>query len=81
MKPEHLPPELSHDFAGRQIATSREVPLKDLEARYIWEALRRHRWNRLETAKSLGMSKSTFFRKVKSLGIELPEKDGRYSPD
>ena len=79
MTPEHLPPELAHDFAGRQIATSREVPLKDLEARYIWEALRRHNWNRLETAKSLGMSKSTFFRKVKALGIELPKKDGRHS--
>ena len=81
MNPEHLPPELAHDFGGRQIGASREVPLKDLEARYIWEALRRHNWNRLETAKSLGMSKSTFFRKVKSLGIDLPKKDGRYSPE
>jgi PAS domain S-box-containing protein len=79
MKPEHLPLELAHDFAGRQIDTSREVPLKDLEARYIWEALRRHDWNRLATARSLGMSKSTFFRKVKALRIELPKKDGRNS--
>lgn len=81
MTQEHLPPELAHDFAGRQIATSREVPLKDLEARYIWEALRRHNWNRLETAKSLGISKSTFFRKVKALGVELPKKDGRHSQE
>jgi PAS domain S-box-containing protein len=81
MKPEHLPPELAHDFDDHQTGTSREVPLKDLEARYIWEALRRHNWNRLETARSLGISKSTFFRKVKSLGIELPKKDGRYSQD
>jgi transcriptional regulator with PAS, ATPase and Fis domain len=79
MKPEHLPPELTHDFGEGQTGGSREVPLKDLEARYIWEALRRHNWNRLETARSLGISKSTFFRKVKSLGIELPEKDGRHS--
>jgi PAS domain S-box-containing protein len=79
MAPEHLPPELAHDFADHQTGTSREIPLKDLEARYIWEALRRHNWNRLDTAKSLGMSKSTFFRKVKALGIELPKKDGRHS--
>jgi PAS domain S-box-containing protein len=79
MKPEHLPPELAHDFGDRRTGTAREVPLKDLEARYIWQALRRHNWNRLETARSLGMSKSTFFRKVKALGIELPRKDGRYS--
>jgi PAS domain S-box-containing protein len=78
IKPEHLPPEMSHDFSSHPVGTSSgEVPLKALEARYIWEALRRHDWNRLATAKSLGMSKSTFFRKVKALGIELPKKDGR----
>ena len=77
--PEHLPPELAPEFRGPQLDTSREMPLKDLEARYIWEALRRHSWNRLATAKALGMSKSTFFRKVKALRIELPEKDGRNS--
>ncbi len=79
MEPEHLPHELTHDIGDRQTGTSREVPLKDLEARYIREALRRRGWNRLATARSLGMSKSTFFRKVKALGIELPKKDGRYS--
>jgi len=77
--PEHLPPELATEFRGSPVDTSREIPLKDLEARYIWEALRRHSWNRLATAKALGMSKSTFFRKVKALRIELPEKDGRNS--
>jgi PAS domain S-box-containing protein len=77
--PEHLPPELAPNFRGPRLDTSQEMPLKDLEARYIWEALRRHDWNRLATAKALGMSKSTFFRKVKALQIELPEKDGRNS--
>jgi len=77
--PKHLPPELAPIFRSPQLDTSREVRLKDLEARYIWEALRRHDWNRLATAKALGMSKSTFFRKVKALQIELPDKDGRNS--
>jgi DNA-binding NtrC family response regulator len=75
--PKHLPAEMAPNFRSPQLDTSREVRLKDLEARYIWEALRRHDWNRLATAKALGMSKSTFFRKVKALRIELPDKDGR----
>jgi PAS domain S-box-containing protein len=77
--PEHLPPELAPNFRSHQVDTSREIGLKDLEARYIWETLRRHDWNRLATAKALGMSKSTFFRKVKALEIELPDMDGRHS--
>jgi PAS domain S-box-containing protein len=77
MQPEHLPPEMSHATGASQSDASRETPLEELEARYIWDILRRHDWNRLATAKALGMSKSTFFRKVKALGIELPEKDGR----
>ncbi len=81
IQPKHLPPEMSLDIGGPPLDTTREMPLKDLEARYIWEALRRHDWNRLATAKSLGMSKSTFFRKVKALQIELPDKDGRNSPE
>ena len=77
IRPEHLPPEMSYGSAGPSADRAREMSLKDLEARYIWEALRRHGWNRLATARALGMSKSTFFRKVKALRIELPEKDGR----
>jgi transcriptional regulator of acetoin/glycerol metabolism len=40
-------------------------------------ALRRNDFNRLEAARSLGMHKSTFFRKIRRLGIELPAQDGR----
>jgi transcriptional regulator of acetoin/glycerol metabolism len=74
---EHLPPEFIPKIHNSAWTPSGELRLKDLEARYIWEALRRNNWNRLATARSLGMSKSTFFRKVKTLQMQLPEKDGR----
>lgn len=77
--PEHLPPEFTPNIRGTNLQTSGDMPLKDLEARYLWEALRRNNWNRLATARALGMSKSTFFRKIKALKIQLPDKDGRSS--
>ena len=49
-----------------------------MEAQAILEALKRNNYNRLAAARDLGMHKSTLFRKIKALGIELPEIDGRY---
>jgi DNA-binding NtrC family response regulator len=51
--------------------------IKAIETRAILEALERNRNNRLAAARELGMHKSTFFRKIHSLGIELPREDGR----
>jgi len=73
--PEHLPYDLAPKIVGAE--PSGEMRLKDLEARYIWDALRRNRWNRAATARALGISRSTFFRKVRDLKIELPGTDGR----
>jgi transcriptional regulator with PAS, ATPase and Fis domain len=47
------------------------------EAIAIVTALKRNRYNRLAAAKELGMHKSTLFRKIKRLDIDLPEIDGR----
>jgi len=47
------------------------------ERQAIQDALRRNRFNRLAAARELGMHKSTLFRKIKALGIDLPETDGR----
>jgi len=48
------------------------------EADAIREALERNGYNRLAAARELGMHKSTLFRKLKKLQIELPEIDGRH---
>ena len=51
--------------------------MKSLERMHIAEAIRRHRGNRKAAACGLGIHPSTLFRKIKSLGIQLPENDGR----
>ena len=70
---EHLPawinPEVLVPPAG--------AGFEELERQYILTALKSNNYNRLETAKQLGIHKTTFFRKVRKLGIELPDRDGR----
>jgi transcriptional regulator with PAS, ATPase and Fis domain len=51
-----------------------------LDAQIIRTALERNQYNRLATARELGVHKSTLFRRMKRLGIALPERDGRSRP-
>jgi PAS domain S-box-containing protein len=53
--------------------------LEEMEARFLREALARNRWSRQETARELGIHKTTLHRKIRRLGIELPPMDGRTS--
>lgn len=75
---EHLPDYLQQT----QIHTSTDAyhPLVELESQLILEALKKNHWNRLKAAKDLGIHKSTLFRKIRKLGIELPTQDGRSAP-
>jgi PAS domain S-box-containing protein len=74
---EHLPgdivPVSLHGAGGTKMIDT----VKASEAQAIREALDRTGGNRLAAARELGMHKSTLFRKVRLLGIELPEEDGR----
>jgi PAS domain S-box-containing protein len=49
------------------------------ERRAILDALERNAGNREAAARDLGLHKSTLFRKVRALGLSLPEQDGRSS--
>ena len=69
--PEHLRP------ARRDERLEQTKSLDELEARFLEEVLRRNDWNRLTTARELGIHKTTLWRKIKRLGIELPDMDGR----
>ncbi len=51
--------------------------IDDFQKQMILDALRRNNWNRTATAKDLGMHKTTLYRKIRNLGIELPARDGR----
>jgi PAS domain S-box-containing protein len=75
IRPEHLPEQLRPVESGPP--TSAAETLEELEARFIYEALKRNDWNRSATARELGIHKTTLWRKIKRLGIELPDKHRR----
>jgi PAS domain S-box-containing protein len=73
----HLPEELKTHTTGWKgnagIRTAHEI----LDIQSIQTALKRNGYNRLATAKELGIHKTTLFRRIKKLGIALPEHNGR----
>ncbi len=67
--PEHLPDPLRPpDSPDRKTSP---LSLEDLEAEMIREALFRNNNNRSATARQLGIHKTTLWRKMKKLGIEV----------
>ena len=74
----HLPEELT----GRALSTS-DLSMHSahniLDTRAILTALEETGYNRLEAAQKLGIHKTTLFRRIKKLGITLPDRDGRSS--
>jgi PAS domain S-box-containing protein len=73
----HLPPDVVPLAPRARSAATLDRTVSAVEAQSIREALERNGGNRAAAARELGMHKSTFFRKVRRLGIELPELDGR----
>jgi len=73
----HLPPALRPNKGDFVFQISRGGSLKEIEAKLIQDAVRRNGGNRNAAARELGIHPSTLFRKVKAMGIELPNKDGR----
>jgi len=67
----HLPESLFIRSAGQE--TTDSTSLKDMESTYLLNTLKQNNWNRLQTARQLGMHKSTLYRKIKSLGLSLPQ--------
>jgi PAS domain S-box-containing protein len=77
---EHLPEELTAHGASRTSSPDMRTARDLIDAQAIRVALERNGYNRLRAAKELGIHKTTLFRKMKSLGIVLPEQDGRSRP-
>jgi PAS domain S-box-containing protein len=75
IQPHHLTEELQPETSSPQ-RESLDL-LSEYERELILNALRRNQWNRLQTAKELGIHKTTLFRKIHKLGIDLPDVDGR----
>ena len=73
IKPEHLPVELQvPGAAAPTMAVAKSF--SDVEAQFIWEALVRNDFSRAATAREMGVHKTTLWRKMKKLGIEVPQK-------
>jgi PAS domain S-box-containing protein len=77
IRPEHLPMELAAFAIPAASGGDLSTTVRTVEAQAIRDALERNGNNRTAAARDLGMHKSTFFRKIKALGIRLPEQDGR----
>ncbi len=71
----HLPEHLRPQEEGAVISGTKS--LDELEARFLLDTLRRNNWSRQATARELGVHKTTLWRKIRRLGIELPPVDGR----
>jgi PAS domain S-box-containing protein len=75
---EHLPEELTgNTHTPRGHDTGIRAARALIDAQSIRSALERNSYNRLAAARDLGVHKSTLFRKIKKLGIALPDTDGR----
>jgi PAS domain S-box-containing protein len=77
IEPHHLPADLRPPSLAAGESKRSDRSLKSIEAQAIVDALRRNQWHRQAAADDLGIHKTTLFRKIAALGIELPEEDGR----
>jgi transcriptional regulator with PAS, ATPase and Fis domain len=72
----HLPEELTGrkpSGGDLRIESAHDI----LDTRAILRALEESGYNRLAAAQKLGIHKTTLFRRIKKLGISLPDRDGR----
>jgi PAS domain S-box-containing protein len=74
---EHLPEELTAGRPPAPAAADMKKTRDLLEAQAIRTALDRNDGNRTAAARELGIHKSTLFRKMKRLNMNVPDKDGR----
>ncbi|MFO7937540.1 MAG: sigma 54-interacting transcriptional regulator [Kiritimatiellia bacterium] len=75
----HLPSELGKTDGYKSAVPEMKSAHRILDVQTIQAALENNNYNRLAAARELGIHKTTLFRKIKKLGIVLPEQDGRSS--
>ncbi len=72
---EHLPDVLRSDRIDPDSCSP--ATLEEMEREFLTRKLAENGYNRLETAKALGIHKTTLHRKIRKLGLDLPDRDGR----
>ncbi|MCF8044833.1 MAG: Fis family transcriptional regulator, partial [Desulfarculaceae bacterium] len=76
IKPEHLPAQLTAKPAvpspgGNSETETGTDPVRQAQTRLLIDALKRCNYNRKKAAEYLGIHKSTLYRRIKRLGIDL----------
>jgi DNA-binding NtrC family response regulator len=71
---EHLPAELVERYAGVSPRPDSST-MAELEAQFLYDALARNGFNRAATARELGVHKTTLWRKMKKLNVQVPTAD------
>jgi transcriptional regulator with PAS, ATPase and Fis domain len=71
IQPRHLPEIFGGVSLPENIAFTKES-IKGIEAAHLTTTLKRHNWDRQKSAKTLGMHRSTLYRKMRVLGISPP---------
>lgn len=74
---EQLPDELTGTSPVHGESGSMDAVLRSAEKQSILSAMKRNHFNRAAAARELGIHKTTLYRKMKSLDLPLPEKNGR----
>jgi transcriptional regulator with PAS, ATPase and Fis domain len=73
--PEHLPTRVREQASGASLVSSEEAQrLEEVERKAILQVLRKHQFNRTETAKALGISRRALIYKLqrfRKLGYEI----------
>ncbi|RMF69447.1 MAG: PAS domain-containing protein [Calditrichaeota bacterium] len=69
IEPQHLPPELLRHPSGKQDRRADSTPLQSAERQALLEALQKHNWNKLQTARALGIHRTSLWRKLKKHGL------------
>jgi len=75
IEPAHLPPEVAAGAAGGRVPAGLRGLVRhgDAERDAVLAALVRHGWHRARTARSLGVDRTTLWRKIREYGLAPPQ--------
>ena len=66
---QHLPPEFSQNNFNSHFDPEESTFLQNAEQKALLQALEKNNWNKVETAKELGVHRGTLWRKMKKYGL------------
>jgi len=71
-----LPENVASHVSTKIVEANMNKSVRLAEKQVIIDALKRNKYNRIAVARDLGIHKSTLYRKIKKLGINLPRAGG-----